>query len=347
MSHQIEETDAQWGTDMAWHKLTVIKPELSLEENWLTQWDVKPVELVTINEENAPVPSGYSILRCTDNGKHVGKPFDPSTYTVIDNKTFLELLKKSFAGTKIKVVSTVSMQNRNLVAVSIRLDNLKDFKVAGREFEAYLNMGNGLANGMPLWARTGNHCVVCKNTFDSALVSGGKEVAVRYKHSKNMSAQIENLPQIIDAAIGVQREFAEAFNSLAKVPCGLIQAERVFTGFLTSENDLKRAKELGKSARQSDVISTRSKNTAARLTELFSRGAGNRGKDFADVFSAVTDFYTHESSGGDNAWKQFESSEFGSGLRKKQEFFELVTVPKSRDTLEERGARVLELPALN
>jgi uncharacterized protein (DUF736 family) len=61
------------------------------------------------------------------------------------------------------------------------------------------------------------------------------------------------------------------------------------------------------------------------LTGLFNGGAGNNGETLLDAFSAVTDYYSHESSGGEDQpgfrTKQYLSSEFGSAAKKKQDFF--------------------------
>jgi hypothetical protein len=57
---------------------------------------------------------------------------------------------------------------------------------------------------------------------------------------------------------------------------------------------------------------------------LFRGGAGNKGLTLADAFSAITDFYSHESAGEDKS-KQFVSSEFGDGARSKREGMAFLT----------------------
>ena len=67
-------------------------------------------------------------------------------------------------------------------------------------------------------------------------------------------------------------------------------------------------------------LSTRVYNAVNEsIFPLFVSGKGNKGENLADVFSAFTDYYTHESAGGDDKMKQFVSSEFGNGATKKQE----------------------------
>jgi len=61
------------------------------------------------------------------------------------------------------------------------------------------------------------------------------------------------------------------------------------------------------------------------LLKLHVHGKGNRGATLADSFSAVTDYYTHHSSGGDNHMRQVLSSEYGAGRDAKQEFFMVLS----------------------
>lgn len=347
MAHNIKEHDAQYGLEQAWHGLTKVVPEIDFrkpETVWLNQWDVAPHRLHVIGVDGKAIETPFSILKASDvPDLIIGRPFDPETYTVVSNQKLLAIIGKAFSGTKHKIVSLGSLQNREKVFVTISLESLKEFKVAGREFEAFLNFGNGFCNGTSFFANTSNVCTVCDNTYTMNLLHKGQTLDVRLKHTKNMADELENLPEIIDAAVGVQAEFAEALNGLSKVKCSALQAERTFAGFLTDERDTEKAKKMT-APRRSDVISTRGLNTVKRLTDLFGGGKGNKGRDYVDVFSAATDFYSHESSGGDDKRKQFESSGFGSALRKKQEFFELIRTDKGRDSLEKRGAFVLELP---
>lgn len=82
-----------------------------------------------------------------------------------------------------------------------------------------------------------------------------------------------------------------------------------------------------------------------RLTELFKSGKGNNGRDMADVVSAVSDYYTHESVRGGDKAKQFASSEYESGAQLKRDFFSLMTAPpqaaKNRGTVRQHGEALL------
>ena len=82
-------------------------------------------------------------------------------------------------------------------------------------------------------------------------------------------------------------------------------------------------------------------NTVNRMGELFLSGRGNRGETLADAFSAVTDYYTHESSGGTNVMRQVMSSEYGAGNQNKQDFWQVVRNPEARLATTEIGEELL------
>ncbi len=81
---------------------------------------------------------------------------------------------------------------------------------------------------------------------------------------------------------------------------------------------------------------------------LFATGKGNHGKDWSDVFQAVTDYYTHESAGTKaTAQEQEESSEYKTGATKKARAYAILqndaaiaaTVAKGRAYLDKTTAK--------
>jgi hypothetical protein len=121
------------------------------------------------------------------------------------------------------------------------------------------------------------------------------------------------MAEIIDAHLGCQALYKAEFERLMKIDITPSNARNLFTGWsLRNDKDKE--------------ISTRGLNKVNRMTELFVSGKGNSGKNRADAFSAVTDFYTHEStrSRGANVGSQFVSSEFGLGRMAKQDFWNVI-----------------------
>jgi hypothetical protein len=317
MAHRIEQQDKQQGLTMAWHNLTEVVSALTLEDNWLAKWDVSPTRLQKRGKDTR-----YAVLEATDIPElEIGRAYNTETFTPVTNKDFLELVRQSIAGTEHKIVSVGSVRNRGRVFLSIELAGMEKFKAAGRQFSAFLNFGNGHDKSSVLWVNTSNTCTVCDNTFSTNLFSvenreqkdGDDNLKVSVRHTKNVILKLPALAQLIDRAVGVQAEFQLAMDTLDGQSLTPFDAHSLFAGFL------------GRKSSEKTVLSTRTLNTIGKLDELFVRGRGNNGKTRADAFSAVTDYYTHFSSGGDNQSRQFLSSEFGNGLTNKQDFLQVIT----------------------
>ena len=353
MAHRLFEHDRHEAITQAWHGLSVIRPEISIRENWLTQWDIAPTPLFfgdnvpaySETDEKGQGTAQWTIARCTDKPTlQIGAPYNPATFRPISNAEFLKLVEDSIAGTEHKIVSVGSVRNRGRVFLSVELRGMEKFKAGGREFSAYLNFGNGHDKSSVLWLNTSNTCTVCDNTFSMNLFSvenkretsqteNKEDLKVSKRHTKNVVMQFPEIAKAIDKAIGVQAEFALAMEQAEKTEIPVDKAREIFAGFIAPDG----AKEL----------STRAENNIERLVQLFQHGAGNSDRTLGDVFHAATDFYTHESAGANNAEKQFLSSEFGKGAMDKQRFFGLVSGPKSADRLAATIARGHELLAVN
>lgn len=337
MAHRIYQHDKQQGVSQAWHGLTEVIPSISLEDNWLRKWELEPRRIMDADNGNV-LPWVY--LRCTDNPEiRIGQPYNPDTFQPVTNTDFLKMIGDSIGGTSHKVVSVGSVRNRGRVFLSIELIGMEQFESAGRKFGAFLNFGNGHDKSSVLWVNTSNISVVCDNTFSINLLSvenkakssGGEEeeVSIRQRHTKNVKLNLPKISDLVDKAIGVQKEFQVAFEQIGKVSLVNEDARNLFAGFVGRKIPSK-DRRLG--------FSTRSLNTVNRLDELFNRGRGNKGETMADAFSAVTDYYTHESSGGNNTARQFLSSEFGSGSDTKREFWGVVYGEDWEDRVESSQA---------
>jgi hypothetical protein len=338
--------DEQWGLVQAWHNDTKVKPELTLENNYLTTWDIVPVELIE-NLKEITLPdgsiayqgdkSGLSRLVCSDNHAiKIGQGYNPLTFSPINNAKFIELVRQSISGTSHKIVSVGSVRNRGRVFLSIELMGMETFKAAGRNFSAYLNFGNGHDKSSVLWVNTSNTAVVCDNTYSINLVSvenkasaeNEDDISIRQRHTKNADIKLPEIAKLVDKAIGVQGEFAIELDKLAEIEIVKTDAKALFAGFI-GRNSV------------AEKLSTRATNTVDKLLELHVNGRGNNGRDLADAFNAVTDFYSHFSSGGKNINRQIVSSEYGSGLVAKQSFWNMVRNPVKRSEMIVRGDALL------
>jgi len=325
MAHLIKTHDKQQGVKVAWHSLTEVKDKITLDDNWLTEWDLRPIPL-----EKHGKPSKWTILECSDQPDlEIGQPYNPATFKPIDNKAFLELVRDSIAGTEHRIVSVGSVRNRGRVFLSLELNGMEEFESAGRKFSAYLNYGNGHDKSSVLWANTSNTCTVCDNTFGMNLLSvenkkvtsDTDDISLSQRHCKNVIMKLPAMAQLIDKAIGVQAKFKHEFDRLGNFDSTFSKTQSLFAGFIgRNQPDTTKA------------MSTRATNTVDTLLNLFTKGRGNNGRTLADAFSAVTDYYTHASSGnGTNPNRQFLSSEYGSGQSNKVDFWNIVRNPEKLD----------------
>jgi hypothetical protein len=344
MSHEITNIDRQEGIEMGWHKLTVVKPLIELLSSWLAQWDVSKVPML----EGDGSASEYCRITCTDDPKiRIGAPVHCESYGLVTNADFLRIINTAIREIPgAKVASVGSVCGRSRIFVSVKLEELAEFKAAGRSFVPYLNFLSSHDMSAPFAVNTSNICTVCNNTFGMNLSSlsqrsgmkaaqsaseSAKAVRVVMKHTKNVMERLENVPEIVDGFHGAQALFKLEMDKLAAAPIKIDDANALFAGFLTARTEVK------------EPMSTRRANQVNRLTELFVRGAGNEGQNRADWFSAATDYYSHENAGGDDRMRQFVSSEFGSGQTAKAGAWDLIRDDKAIEATLARGKTVLAL----
>lgn len=329
MAHGITNRDRQEARHMGWHGLTQINENLDLKNNWLTQWDIQEVGLQT----NAGVEVPFKILTGTDDQEVIGKPF-AGTYTPVSNKAFLDMIGEAISGVKGAVVESVgSVNNRGRVFVSLSIKGMDKFKVGDREFLDYLNFGNGHDQTSAVWANASNTCTVCDNTFSMNL-HGEQEVKCKVKHSKDVIARLDNIVEIIDAYAGTQAKFKAQFERLLNEPMKVDKARDLFAGWMIRSNS-EEGRDLG----------PKTLTKVNRLTDLFQVGKGNNGANRADAFSAVTDFYSHESvrNSGKNVARQLFSSEYGLGRMAKSSFWNVIRNDDSVNAYVSNGKKALAL----
>lgn len=315
---------------MGWHNLTQINEVLDLKNNWLTKWDIQEVGLKTAGDVEVP----FKILTGTDDNEVIGKPF-AGTYTPVSNKAFLDMIGEAISGVQGAVVESVgSVNNRGRVFVSLSIKGMDKFKVGNREFLDYLNFGNGHDQTSAVWTNASNTCTVCDNTFSMNL-DGEQEVKCKVKHSKDVIARLDNIVEIIDAYAGTQAKFKAEFERLINEPMKTDKARNLFAGWMIRSNNEEGGKDLG----------PKTLTKVNRVTELFEKGKGNSGENRADAFSAVTDYYTHESTrnSGKNVTRQVFSSDYGLGRMAKSSFWNVIRNDDSVNAFAANGKKALAL----
>lgn len=336
MAANILTRDIQVGTEMGWHGLTKIEADIN-KGNCGIVYPMAKRQLFIPNGDELIPTEHYSIVSLDDN-LPIGNPVKKG-YKLISNEQFMDMIEKALEGTSHKIVSVGSIGDREKVFCSVKLS--ENFIAAGRDTESVLNVLWGHGGVASMGYRTGFTVVVCANTYAIALREG-KTKLEKQKHTGNAELKLENIGLAIEDHVGVAAEFKRAMDDMAGTSISKTDSRALFAGFLVRDFD-----------KLEGEVPTRTENTISRLQTLFNNGAGNGGANRADVFNAFTDYYTHESSGGEesetgNRWKQLESSEFGSGFNRKTEAYDLlrdIKVPKLGDMTEvlTRGEKVLQL----
>ena len=317
MAAHLENRDIQTGIEQAWHGLTKVVPVVQYEDAF--PFEIERLPLLMAND--TPL-EGWSFFRCSDDGKPAGVPVSES-YQALTNARFWEIVQNAVGGTDAIVESAGTIYDRCRRFVTVKLGtDVDDFNVGDRQFKNRFSLLDSIDGSTNFYGVNSSTCVVCANTFAVVMGDSSGEFRFKIRHSKNLLPKIENMEKAIDQFIGVTAQFKRALEIANEIPITPTDARSLFAGWAGAETN---------------GMSSRTFNTVTRLAELFQRGAGNNGETLLDAFSAVTDFYSHESSGGADQpgfrMKQTLSSEFGSASRKKQDFFSNLFVVDNRKNL--------------
>lgn len=346
MPHEISEIDRQQGTEMAWHGLTEVKPVITLRECFLSLWDVSKRALFRILTDGTQEKTEACEVVCTDDEKIViGNPVHIETYTLLPNSQFLSIVQNTLdliRGATVASVGSVCRRARIFVSLALPADlstfgETLSLNAAGRQFKFYLSFFSSHDKSAPFGVQLSSVCVVCNNTFGMVLHdTNEKALKIRIPHTKNMNAALADVPAIVDSFFTSAQRFADKMNQLAQIPIAAGDAKAFFAGFLVGADTGD-----ARSAAEQKEVSGRRQNQIDRLTSLFVSGKGNNGANLADVFSAATDYYSHESSGGENPMKQVASSEFGNGAMMKALAWRILLDDKKTAQTIANGQKVL------
>lgn len=323
MAANIQTRDIQVGLEMAWHKLTKVEETINAT-NCRIIYPMAIEQLVFKNSAGDYVEGNGRQVVSLDDNLPIGRPVG-SDYKLIDNAGIWDAVQQGLAGTKHEIVSCGSVNDRSLGFISVKI--AEDFKAANRDTQSVMNVLWGHGGNKAVVARTGFTVVVCQNTFNMAMREKS-DFKLSIRHTAK--ANVLDLGKAIDAHIGVVSEFKTAMDELHSVDVKVDDARKIFAGFVSA----------GEVPDTKTGVS-RLMNTVEDIQNLFLVGKGNSGRTMADVFNGVTDYFSHESSGGASRWKQFVSSEFGAGDKRKSEFMEVLMDKGQLNDVMKRGDLVL------
>jgi len=310
--------DNQAGIEMAWHGQTKVVQEV-------TQTDAFPFELqrkpLYVNSGKLRKVPNFEVFVANDDQEICGKPVMGS-YIALTNEEFWNVCREALAGTGAIVESAGTIMDRSRRFMTIKLAN-DQTQIGGRTFKHRISLIDSIDGSTYFYGVNTSVCVVCVNTSVAAIGDMTGQFRFKFRHTKGLKAQIEGMEMTIEQMLGVEAQFNAALQIAASEQLTENNARNLFAGWIGGAAKEKKTVEL----------STRAINTVDRLVQLYRGGAGNKGETLLDGVSAVTDFYSHESSGGEEKegfrWKQFNSSEFGSGARAKTDFISSLFETKS------------------
>ena len=298
-----------WNNSEDLNPITLDDPD----RNVLARYDVVPERLEIGGE-----PTDYCMLKTTDEGLPVGVPFKPSTYNVLDNKAFIALITQlceglDRLGMKYSLATTGTLRGRGRVFIALAIDGQTEYAVGNRVFNSFLNCLNSVDKSCAVTFSNNTFCVCCANTFSKALSGEDSPFHAKVRHTKNMNVVLSDIPLLVEAWISGNENIFNKLKAFDSFGMNLTQAENTFAAFLAGE-------------KPDAILKVRNLNLIDKLKTLFSNGRGNKGETMLDVFSAVTDYYSHESAGKTkDPFKQMETSEIGDGQTRKVSFFSLLS----------------------
>lgn len=316
--------DAQVGLAMAWHGKTYVEEKIDSSNCRINYaMEIRPTY---IQSGDKYLPANGRQIVSSDDGLPVGKIVGKD-YKLFSNSDIWEAVAGSLSGTTHQIVSCGTVNDRSLGFVSVKIS--EDFKAANRLTSSVLNVIWGHGGNKAVIARSGFTVIVCQNTLHLAEREQA-DFKASERHTTNGS--LVNLSKAIDNHVGVTAEFKSAMDELHSVDVVASRAEKIYAGFLC-----------GDKMPETKTGYSRVSNVVDSMVNLFTSGKGNSGRTMADVLNGATDYYSHASSGGrDNSWKQFVSSEFGSGNIAKSRFLEVLCDPYALKGVEKVGETFLQ-----
>jgi len=320
MSHEIKERDSQWGTEMAWHGLTHVVPEVKREE--VFPWKVKlaPVNFEVSEPQfdtsvTPPAPLADKIVQvrhaknvlplATDDNQPLGNGsvVNLETYTIQTPDEVWNMRDRIVDGVPNTVVSAGSVFNRGRFFISTKLNDLARLKLSdGSEVDIFLNAIGSLDKSLTEQYSLSSTRIVCNNTLMVSFLTD--KIKWRFRHSKNMKTELEQDADLLANATEAASLVGDAFNSLLNNQCSVDRARNIYTGLIVSDGQ--------------DEISKRAENMIDQHIECFARGQGNVGQTEFDLLNGWTQLKT---KGYDDTkkgrWDTFETSEFGAYANQK------------------------------
>jgi len=312
MSAGILTHDRVVATEPTWHKQEELQKVITFEKSGL-DWEVlsQPVyaEPEKEGDPGIVIPGYQEIMTHGEAGEHIHLSLMKSRYTPIQPKAIWDAQALALAGIPHVITCTGSLQNRQLIFISIRMTGKgKDsFFVNGDEYKANLNALSSHNGESEFVFFDSSTRVVCQNTFNMAKSKiGGSKLRQSARHTKNNQVKINNMVEVIAGIMEGRKIFIEVCEGLAKKKVSHDEAHAWAVGFgFPSHREKPSAAVLA---------------NAEGISSAFRSGEGNHGANRYDLFNGVTQFFTRATTRSDS--DVYQSSFVGLGATRKGQAFD-------------------------
>lgn len=305
---------------VSWHALETAREGLTIGNCNLSQLETKRGN-VSVMFDGAAYPSTLivpAIAHPLESGKmhFLAAPFEPETYELFDYQEFCAFVGECFkaAGLDDSVSFTTTLFEGKRMTIARRLPEAIFKDGYGHEVVTYINFLNSLDKSWPLFVNVSECRTVCNNTATANLATGGASV----KHKPEaLRAWIANFPLILAEAINTHKGNANDYLQMFERSVTFGQAQAFLMALLSGK-----------------VLSTTSYNKANAILSGFNApSAGTYGKNGADLYNAVTHYFTHHGT-------QEANSQGGTSDLYKREAKEAILSDSFAETVE-RGESIL------
>lgn len=322
MAAQIKQFDSaarpSWSLP-SWHKLErVVEGEITSVEQ------IKDIAC-RVYTEDFPLKEGYELggtgcsrVVVADKGdKKVVIATASPEYRVFSNDRVLESVFSAFekSGTPARLSFAVTMHNLARVNYCFELVNASEFFIGTEKHTLLLNFYNSHDATFGFRGFGSVTRGVCDNQCMLALKGPKEAFDFTFYHSKSGEAQLDNLPQMIEAC----QHHAAAYSKLA---------EQMKNKTITQVQARAIAMEL--LSKISGNSSMRNFNAAEEIAHLAFNGMGNQGlENMYGFWNGVTQYFSSGDGSGKTVtpFKKMVSSSFGTAAEKKKDILTMLQRP--------------------
>lgn len=251
-------------------------------------------------------------------------------YCRIENSAIVESAFNAFdaIGCKVKLSTAGTLEKCRKFFLSFQLEGHEGMTAGGDAIASYLNFITSHDGEYSVKAYDSHIRIVCMNTFRWSLESAGN-ARFDVKHTKNAAGQFENLEAFLQDILNGRDVLKQTLESLQAIECDVVSAENFAKGYLAKVNKVPRGMEL----------SSRSKNAALELVNLFQVGTGNNGETLSDLWNAGTEYWTSGEGTGkqSNATQRACKSAFGMAAEHKDQWLASIRQPETFEELATYG----------